>query len=1083
MSDQNRPKEDLIAELKLSNDLLKALSEAQDQYISGSDIRPLFEVLLKNIISLTESKYGFIGEVLYAAEGAPFLKTYAVTNIAWNDATQKYYDEYSTKGMEFFNLKTLFGSVLATGMSVISNAPSTDPRSGGLPEGHPPMHAFLGMPIHHGGDLCGMVGIANRTGGYDEKLIEYLHPFLVTCGTLIEARRVAEGRRQAEDKLRESERRLNTILENVGAAIFIKDTQYLYTYVNHKVCDIFGRTSEEILGKSDDMFFSEASVEEIMRSDRPVIEQGKTVRREEIALTSSDGMPHTYWTVKLPLLDSTGMVSGLCGISTDITDRIETERRLRESEDQFRSIFEHANDGIMMADIENKRQLEANKAMCDMLGYTRNEIMNLDINDIHPKEYLHSVTDIFERQVRGEISMAQDIPMLRKDGSVFYADINAGRVTIGGKDCLIGIFRDISERKRAEEELRERERQLAESQRIAHIGSWEHNLKTNKVVWSDELFLLLGLDPKKDPGDFRAFFNSIHPDDQPVLKKAIDETVKTGKPFSVDYRYLLPDGKTSILHAQAELIPDEAGDMVVLSGTGQDITERKLAEEKIRQSEEFVRSILDTVDEGFIVIDRDYRILTANKAYCGQVSMHCYEVIGKHCYEISHKISRPCYEEGEECAVRYVFATGKPHAVSHKHTDSDGHVLYVETKGFPIKDASGNVTSVIETINNITEKHLLEEERLKTQKLESIGTLAGGIAHDFNNLLQGVFGFISMAKMSLDQGEKSWTMLEQAERALHMSVNLTSQLLTFSKGGKPVKKRISLTPVIENAVKFALSGSHTEYQIKSCPGLWQVEADEGQLGQVIQNIVLNSDQAMPLGGRINIAVRNVHAHEKGVPQTLMQGDYVEISIKDSGIGIPERFLSRIFDPYFTTKEKGSGLGLATSYSIIKNHNGLIDVQSEAGKGSTFTIYLPSAGAAEAEAPSSAVTPAGRLGRVLVMDDEEIVRMVSGELIRSLGHEVDFAEHGVAAIEKYQQALSDGKPFDIVILDLTVRGGMGGEETIRKMRAIDPAIKAVVSSGYSDGDIVSNYREHGFSAFLQKPYEVKGLQDIINSMFE
>ncbi len=357
--------------------------------------------------------------------------------------------------------------------------------------------------------------------------------------------------------------------------------------------------------------------------------------------------------------------------------------------------------------------------------------------------------------------------------------------------------------------------------------------------------------------------------------------------------------------------------------------ERKRTEEKIRESEQFIRNILDTVDEGFIVIDRNYRILTANKAYCSQAALPCDEAIGKHCYEISHQANRPCYEEGEECAVLQVFETGESHTAVHKHTDHDGHMIYVETKAFPIKDDSGRVTSVIETINNITEKHLLEEERLKTQKLESIGTLAGGIAHDFNNLLQGIFGYISMAKMTLDQREKSLAMLEQAEKALHQSVNLTTQLLTFSKGGNPVKKSLSLLPVIENAARFALSGSRSDYRISNALDLWRVEADEGQLGQVIQNIVLNADQAMPLGGNVEIAAKNVSAADALLPRSIAGKDHVLITIRDSGVGIPEQYLGKIFDPYFTTKEKGSGLGLATSYSIIKNHGGVIDVVSEA----------------------------------------------------------------------------------------------------------------------------------------------------------
>ena len=506
----------------------------------------------------------------------------------------------------------------------------------------------------------------------------------------------------------------------------------------------------------------------------------------------------------------------------------------------------------------------------------------------------------------------------------------------------------------------------------------------------------------------------------------------------------------------------------------------KTVEEKIRQSEAFIRNILDTVDEGFIVIDRDFRILTANKAYCSQVGESCDSVIGRHCYEISHKTLRPCYEEGEECAVRHVFETGEPHIALHKHPDAKGSILYVETKAFPIKDSTGAVTSVIETVNNITEKHLLEEEQLKSQKLEAIGTLAGGIAHDFNNLLQGVFGYISMAKLTLDQKERSLTMLEQAEKALHMSVNLTTQLLTFSKGGKPVKKNIQLKSVLENSVRFALSGSSVDFRIRFAEDLWGVDADEGQIGQVVQNIVLNADQAMPLGGTITIAAKNVHAPHKGLSARLAEGNYVEISIKDNGIGIPEEYIPRLFDPYFTTKEKGSGLGLATSYSIIKNHSGLIDVKSQLGKGSTFLVYLP---AVEAEEERSRIIPETadtvRKGRVLVMDDEEIIRNIVGIMLKALGHEVELAENGEEVIAKYREALSSGRRFDSVILDLTVRGGMGGEEALLELLALDPEVKAVVSSGYADSAAISEYESRGFSACLAKPYEVDALRDVIN----
>ena len=513
-----------------------------------------------------------------------------------------------------------------------------------------------------------------------------------------------------------------------------------------------------------------------------------------------------------------------------------------------------------------------------------------------------------------------------------------------------------------------------------------------------------------------------------------------------------------------------------------DITDRKETEEKLRRSEEFIRSILDTVDEGFIVVDRDFRILTANRAYCDQVGESCDLVIGRHCYEVSHRSDQPCYEMGEECAVRHVFETGGPHTALHKHPDARGSILYVETKAFPIKDSTGTVISVIETVNNISEKHLLEEERLKTQKLEAIGTLAGGIAHDFNNLLQGVFGYISMARISLDQKEKALRMLEQGEKALRMSVNLTAQLLTFSKGGKPLKKKTRLLPVIENSVRFALSGSRIDYVIQAEEELWIVDADEGQIGQVIQNLVLNAEQAMPSGGTITITAKNVSSPGRGLPSGLQPGNFVLISIKDRGIGISEQYLPKIFDPYFTTKDKGSGLGLATSYSIIKNHGGLIDVKSELGEGTTFFVYLPALEVVEPSAVAvSGNVQALRKGRILLMDDEDIVRNISGVMIRSLGHDVELAVDGEEAIAKYRESIKTGRPFDIVIVDLTIRGGMGGEEAIKELLQIDPDIKAVVSSGYTGSSALSEYRKIGFQACLTKPYDIDSLNAVLNSL--
>jgi CheY-like chemotaxis protein len=260
------------------------------------------------------------------------------------------------------------------------------------------------------------------------------------------------------------------------------------------------------------------------------------------------------------------------------------------------------------------------------------------------------------------------------------------------------------------------------------------------------------------------------------------------------------------------------------------------------------------------------------------------------------------------------------------------------------------------------------------------------------------------------------------------------------------------------------------------------EADEGQIGQVVQNIVLNADQAMPMGGTVEVTAKNVHSPAKGLPPILAEGNYIEISVMDHGIGIPEHHIARIFDPYFTTKDKGSGLGLATSYSIVKNHGGLIDVKSEMGKGSTFFVYLPAVEAEEEKVEATLeTTVVARRGRILIMDDEELVRHIVGKMIKSLGHEVEVAENGEEAIAMYREALSSKRLFDVVILDLTIRGGKGGEETLRELLEVYPGVKAVVSSGYADSSTISEYESRGFKACLTKPYEIDELRKTLDSL--
>ncbi len=382
---------------------------------------------------------------------------------------------------------------------------------------------------------------------------------------------------------------------------------------------------------------------------------------------------------------------------------------------------------------------------------------------------------------------------------------------------------------------------------------------------------------------------------------------------------------------------------------------------------------------------------------------------------------------------------------------------------------------------NITEKKRTEQEILKGQKLESLGVLAGGIAHDFNNLLTGILGNISMVQANSNVDFVAAERLQEAGRAVRRAQNLTQQLLTFSKGGAPIKTSASIADLLRDSTRFVLRGSSVRCQFSLPADLWPVEMDPGQISQVIENLTINSVQAMPQGGTVFVHARNTEIRPGG-SLPLKEGKYVRVSIADQGSGIPKKDLQRIFDPYFTTKEKGSGLGLATSYSIVKRHGGLLAVRSRLGVGTIVSFFLPCSPRAVAMADAARYSRVTKgTGRILVMDDDDLIIDLAGELLSSLGYEVTLAKNGGEAVTIYRNAKRQGRPFDLVILDLTVPGGMGGKQTLSELLSIDTHVKAIASSGYSDDPVMSDPMRFGFNAVLPKPYDVLQLSRVVHAV--
>jgi signal transduction histidine kinase len=393
----------------------------------------------------------------------------------------------------------------------------------------------------------------------------------------------------------------------------------------------------------------------------------------------------------------------------------------------------------------------------------------------------------------------------------------------------------------------------------------------------------------------------------------------------------------------------------------------------------------------------------------------------------------------------------------------------------------GSLSGHLVIIRDLSRRNKLESEMVKIQKLESVGVLAGGIAHDFNNVLTSILGSISLSKSMVGKDHEAWKVLTEAEEATIKSKHLTRQLVTFAKGGNPVKKPISIVSLIKNAVHFSLSGSNVNYTFAYPENLLSVLGDEGQIRQVVSNLVINAKESMSSGGILEIEAGNRTVTVKD--DDLEVGEYIFVLFKDHGSGIIPENLTKIFDPYFTTKKRGTGLGLFSSYSIIKKHGGSIEVSSDIGTGTTFTIMLPCAKEKAIVKKHSTLMPLVRSGKILFMDDEELIFLTTGKLLSNTGYDMVYAENGLEALEKYFNAMKHGEPFDLVIMDLTVQGGMGGEECIKKLVLMDSNVTAIISSGYSDNPVMANYKDYGFKGVIVKPYKYSQLIFLMDKVLE
>ena len=885
---------------------------------------------------------------------------------------------------------------------------------------------------------------------------------------------------QAEERLEERNSLLHDVIEGTTDSIFVKDQQSRYVLLNTQTAYGLGKASvEEVIGKSDTELIPIEQARKLQKHDMGIMTSGKSVLREEVVGTTDS--PRIYQTMKAPRYDHANNVIGVIGIARDITKQKKIEEALRESEAFIKAVLDNIPIGIAVNSVDPSVKFEYmndNFPKC----YRTSRAALADPNAFWNAVYEDpEFREVMKNRVLADCASGDsermywaDVPITRKGAETSH--ITARNTPVSNKQLMISTVWDVTERKRAEEALRQSEEKYRTTLRSTPDTVAISRVEDGRFLELNDGFTRMFGYPREEAiGKTVTELGLYHlPTDRDRLVEALSTQEEANE---LEFRYRRKDG--TLFKGMQSARSIRFGDEDCLISVVKDISSLDKAQKALGESEGKYRSLFEQAGDYILMLevkeDVGLVIADANEAAC---EIHGYtreELVGTPISDIDRGLNN----EQVRALLDRVMA-GESLLFETKHLKKDGTTFPIEVSS-KFLDIGEGPPLIISIERDLTNRKRAEEEKKKlqtqlqqAQKIEAIGTLAGGIAHDFNNLLMAIQGRASIMLMNKASSHRDFRHLKGIEDNIESAADLTKQLLGFARGGKYEVKATDINELVKKQNRmFGRTKKEISIRGKYEENLWSVEVDRGQIEQVLLNLYVNAWQAMPAGGDLYLGTENVALDETDVkPFAIEPGKYVKISVTDTGIGMNKVTREKIFEPFFTTKEmgKGTGLGLASAYGIIKNHGGFINVYSEKGHGTTFNIYLP---ASEKEILEEK-KPTGDLLRgsetVLFVDDEDMIIEVAEELFEQLGYKVLTARSGKEAIEIYEK---NKKKIDIVLLDM-IMPDMTGGDTYDKLKEISPDIKTLLASGYSINGQATEIMDRGCNGFIQKPFKMKEL---------